>query len=114
MPLEPIDRTPGRASVFGDMLRSCLEDRSLERIRRCKAADCGNWFMETRKGKMHCSRRCGKKPKSKADAAEYQRNRRRMERIRVLLDRSSSKTKKAQLNAEYKLLLTKRGQNGKD
>jgi hypothetical protein len=47
---------PNSGQPFGYMLRDCLEDRSLARIRRCPV--CRRWFFAGREDQKNCSKRC--------------------------------------------------------
>lgn len=114
----------GSGHFFGYMLRDCLEDRSLGRVRRCPSPLCALWFMASREDQQHCSKRCRNQcgvRSTPATWAAYHRDRRKKEKIREqieqlqtkmstskLSDRKRLQIEIANLGAEYKSLLQKK------
>ena len=64
---------------FGYMLRDCLEDRSLARVRRCPV--CRYWFFAGREDQKNCSKRCRNKCGVHATPAKWAAYHRRLRRI---------------------------------
>jgi hypothetical protein len=112
----------GSGRPIGYMLRDCLEDRALGRVRLCPR--CAKWFVAVREDQQNCSKRCrsqcGVRSTPKKWAA-YHRDRRKLETIRKQIeqlqtklptvrssDRSTLEIEISRLTVEYKSLLQKK------
>jgi hypothetical protein len=100
----------GSGQPFGDMLRDCLEDRALARVRRCPI--CKQWFMAGRTDQQHCSKRCRNQCGVRSNPVKwraYMRIRRRLDKIRSQLGLLPARSSEREnLNAEYTSLLRKK------
>jgi hypothetical protein len=114
IPLCPLNPSrPETTQFLGYMLRDCVEDRSLEQVRRCKV--CSHWFMAARIHERNCSKRCRDRCGVRGDKDTwnaYHRLRREMRKTQARLQilttakpTPEGRKEIANLNVTYKVLL---------
>jgi hypothetical protein len=93
----------GSKRSLGLLLRDCLEDRALGRVRSCM--HCRQWFVAVREDQSNCSKRCRNKcgvHATPAKWAAYHRRLRRIEKERGggRINATDTKNLKGQRNAK--------------